>query len=65
MSTVRSFLENGYTQYNSRCDLQEIPSKQRVYFTMGAENVPGTLHKVPGHAVICGSVPGALRAPLP
>ena len=36
---------------------------QGVYFTLGAENVPGTLHKVPGHAVICCSVPGTLRAP--
>ena len=29
----------------------------------GVRNVPGTLHKVPGHAVICGSVPGTFSAP--
>jgi len=38
-------------------------SARGVYFTSGAENVPGTLRKWLSHAAIYCSVPGTYSAP--
>jgi hypothetical protein len=46
-----------------RLDQCNAPCKCGVLQVGGGRNVPGTLQKVPGHAVICCSVPGTFSAP--